>query len=90
MQLCSLLPEETAALWQAIVEQDCKEALRFCLERDRGFHHARYALAADAEAARDAQTAADELRPLFTSRTRAFTVAMQPLARSKVSFLRAF
>jgi hypothetical protein len=68
---------------QALLAADCTEALRFCLECDRGFHRARFALAAAAEAAGDAAGAAAELRMLFSSARRAFTIAMQPIAQSK-------
>jgi len=76
-------PMRAAPPRQALLAADCTEALRFCLECDRGFHRARFALAAAAEAAGDAAGAAAELRVLFSSARRAFTIALQPIATSK-------
>ncbi|KAK9841857.1 hypothetical protein WJX81_007591 [Elliptochloris bilobata] len=79
----SLVNGVASAEAQAIIAEDCKEALHFCLERDRGFHRARFALSMADEGAGDVEAAAERLRPLFTSRTRAFSIAMQPITSLK-------
>lgn len=55
---------------------DCETALRWCLEKDKGFHKAHHALARSLQARGSFREAAEELRHLFTTPKRNFCISM--------------
>lgn len=63
--------------------------MRWCLEKDKGFHKAHHALARSLQARGSFPEAAEELRQLFSSPKRPFYIGMWEIG-DKVSALQAF